>query len=127
MRRHIPERTGRAMTGLVRAFALSLALVGFAPVGMAQAQGLEGLTWPEQKCVLYQGAWDVALDSVGPDGISEAFIAGSAEFVASGCTIRGNVCPRSPQEFKLADLLTLMTMNEGMASTFAPFRCAPDT
>lgn len=114
------------MTRAKRAFALCLALVGGAPVAMSQAQSLEGLTWPEQKCVLYQGAWEAALDSTGPDGISEAFIAGSAEFVASGCTIRGNVCPRSPQEFKLADLLTLMTMNEGMASTFAPFHCAPD-
>lgn len=113
------------MTGAIRALVLSAALLGGATAG--QAQDLEGLTWPEQKCLLYQGAWDAALDSVGPDGIGEDFIAASAEFVASGCTIRGNACPRSPQEFRLADLLTLMTMNEGMASTFAPFRCAPDS
>lgn len=113
----------RVLRRAARVFLLSVALVAAASV--AKAQDLDGLTWPEKKCVLYQLAWDAALDSVGPEGISDDFIDGSAEFVASGCTIRGNVCPRSEQEYKLADLLTLMTMNEGMASTFAPFRCEP--
>ena len=91
------------------------------------AQSLDGLTWPEQKCVLYERAVDSALSMQGPDGISESFIAANDAFIASGCTGPHNVCPRNPEEIALADNLTLMTMFEGMASTFVPFGCPSGT
>jgi len=33
------------------------------------------------------------------------------------------VCPRSPEEFARADIMTILAMNAGMASTFLPFAC----
>lgn len=91
-----------------------------------QAQNLDGLTWTEQKCVLYQGAWDAATSGPGLDGLSPEFLERNDTFVTLGCTIQGNVCPRSDEELNLANMLTLMTMSEGMASTFAPFSCRDD-
>lgn len=35
-----------------------------------------------------------------------------------------DVCPVTEAELELANLLTIMTMNEGMASTFVPFKCS---
>ncbi|KIN65971.1 hypothetical protein Z945_276 [Sulfitobacter noctilucae] len=83
----------------------------------------EDMTWPEQKCVLYQRAWDWAYDGIGPDGISAEFVAQNDDFVATGCIEQIVVCPRSQEEFDMANMLTVMTMNEGMASTFVPFTC----
>lgn len=83
----------------------------------------EDMTWTEQKCVLYQWAWDWAYDSIGPDGISDGFVAQNDGFVATGCIERTVVCPRSKEEFDMANMLTVMTMSEGMASTFVPFTC----
>lgn len=88
-----------------------------------QAQDLEGLTWPEQKCVLHDRAVDAALAHLGQDGLTEEFLTDNRAFIENGCQTPGNVCPRTDAEFKLVNLLTVMTMNEGMASTFVPFRC----
>ncbi|MFT4962233.1 MAG: hypothetical protein ACI92Z_003330 [Paracoccaceae bacterium] len=93
----------------------------------ADEVNLEGLKWTEQKCVLYQRAWDWAYDSIGPDGISTKFISQNNSFVASGCIERTVVCPRSDEELDMANMLTVMTMNEGMASTFVPFTCREET
>lgn len=60
---------------------------------------------------------------LGQDGISEGFLDGNAAFIAQGCTKRGRICPQTAQERSLADMLTVMTMNEGMASTFVPIAC----
>jgi hypothetical protein len=65
---------------------------------------LDGLSWTEQKCGVYQRAWGFAYDAIGPYGI----------------------CPRTPEEVDLANMLTLMTMNERMESTFVPFTCRQD-
>lgn len=88
------------------------------------ADALQGLTWSEQKCVLYEGAVAAALEMQGGDGLGQEFLSANREFIDSGCQTRGQVCPRSEAELELANLLTIMTMNEGMASTFVPFSCS---
>ncbi|MCC1481282.1 hypothetical protein [Roseibaca sp. Y0-43] len=95
--------------------ALGLALGG--------AMAADAQTWTERKCTLYAAALEDALGLVGRDGISDGFLTANAAFIAQGCTERGRICPKSDQERALADLLTVMTMNEGMASTFVPFAC----
>lgn len=90
------------------------------------AQNLAGKTWREQKCILYQSAWHDAFGLVDATGLSRGFIAGNDAFVASGCLTGRKICPRSKAEYDMANLLTMMTMNEGMASTFVPFSCATD-
>lgn len=87
------------------------------------AQSLDGLSWAEQKCVLYQSAVADALQIQGHDGLRVAFLAQNDAFIAGGCVDQGHVCPATDQEGAFADLLTVMTMNEGMASTFVPFGC----
>ncbi|KIC10483.1 hypothetical protein RA19_12340 [Leisingera sp. ANG-M1] len=83
----------------------------------------DGQNWQEQKCALYQSAADDALEYLGSDGMSTEFLSRNTAFIESGCTTRGNACPRSAKELEFANLLTLMTMNEGMASSFVPFGC----
>lgn len=96
--------------------------------GLAWAEdvNLKGLTWTEQKCVLYQRAWDSAYAAIGPDGISAEFISKNTAFVSTGCQDPIGVCPRSDEEIDMANMLTVMTMSEGMASTFVPFNCPDD-
>jgi hypothetical protein len=89
----------------------------------AVAQALEGLTWSEQKCVLYDRAVEAALDFQGLDGLREEFLTENQTFIDGGCLTPGNVCPITDAELELANLLTILTMNEGMASTFVPFKC----
>ncbi len=85
---------------------------------------MEGLTWTEQKCVLYQRAFGDALRLLGSEGISDTFLTENTAFIEGGCVDRGQVCPKSVRELELANMLTVMTMNEGMASTFVPFSCS---
>jgi hypothetical protein len=79
--------------------------------------------WAVEKCARYRAAWAAVVAGRGTGGLGAAFLADHAAFLAAGCTTRGAVCPRSPAEVEVADLLTVMAMNEGMASTFLPFRC----
>ncbi|WP_341861433.1 hypothetical protein [Gymnodinialimonas sp. 57CJ19] len=111
------------MTSPTLAFVCVAALCVPLVPAHAQTVDLGGLTWVEQKCVLYQSAWDWAVNSVGAEQISANFIADNDRFVASGCLADIAVCPTNDAEFELANLLTVMTMNEGMASTFVPFAC----
>lgn len=104
--------------------ALGLALPGAFWIGPAAAQALDGLTWSEQKCVLYSAAVQDALGILGKEGIGDVFLSANDAFIAGGCIDPGHVCPRTKQEGNLANLLTIMTMNEGMASTFVPFGCS---
>ena len=95
---------------------------------MAQSQtdaplSLEGLTWTQQKCRLYESAFRDAVEIQGADGLRPAFLQENADFIAAGCTTERPICPETAQEGALADLLTVLTMNEGMASTFVPFAC----
>jgi hypothetical protein len=98
-----------------------LAALVLALAGPAAAQ--EADDWTRTKCAFYSEAWAQATAGEGLAGIGPEFRAAHAEFLGSGCTIRGAVCPRNPQELRLADMLSLMAVAEGMAGSFLPFRC----
>lgn len=80
-------------------------------------------SWTEKKCALYTSAWTQLVGEDRPESVSEEFMTDHADFLASGCLDRGNVCPRSPRERELSDLLSLMAVSEGMAGSFLPFNC----
>jgi hypothetical protein len=107
-----------------RAPALVLAVLaaGTLPGGGAGAQVQDD--WAARKCVLYAAATEDALSLLGMEGLRAEFLAQNRAFIASGCIAPRNICAATPAEYALADLLTMMTMNEGMASTFVPFGCA---
>lgn len=109
-----------------RLILASVFLLINASLAWAEDVNLNGLTWTEQKCVLYQRAWDSAYAAIGPDGISAEFISKNTAFVSTGCQDPIGVCPRSDAEIDMANMLTVMTMSEGMASTFVPFNCPDD-
>lgn len=75
------------------------------------------------KCARYTSAWNFTLKKRGNAGLSADFLARHAAFIASGCTAKADVCPRSKEELDLANLMVILSMNAGMASTFAPFAC----
>ncbi len=79
--------------------------------------------WTAQKCERYTRAWEMATQGAR-EGLSDAFIADHDTFLASGCTIRGTVCPETAQERALADMLSLMAVAEGATGSFLPFHCA---
>jgi hypothetical protein len=110
---------------MTRFLAASMAALftSLAAPSPAQDVSLEGLTWTAQKCALYQRAVSDALGIIGYQGISDAFLAENAAFIEGGCVGGAHICPRSDQEYEFANMLTIMTMNEGMASTFVPFGC----
>ncbi len=79
--------------------------------------------WAAQKCALYALAVEDALVILGREGLADSFLAQNAEFIASGCVAPRKICGTTRQELDFANMLTIMTMNEGMASTFVPFGC----
>lgn len=107
----------------VLSFARAMSAALFCCSQPVIAQDLEGLTWREQKCVLYGRAVETAVASIGKDGLRENFLADNLAFIDGGCQGKGNICPVTGAEIEFANLLTVLTMNEGMASTFVPFNC----
>lgn len=103
-------------------FAVAMAAM-LCHVPRSGAQDLQGLTWSQQKCVLYDHAVDAALGFQGRTGLRDAFLDANRSFIEGGCETPGYVCPVTDAEIRFANLLTVMTMNEGMASTFVPFNC----
>ncbi len=104
------------MSPLARALAAgALALAA----GAAAAQDSD---WSARKCALYTDAWAHAATGEALNGVSADFLAAHEAFLSSGCR-EGRVCPVTGAELALADTLTLMSMAEGMASTFVPFAC----
>jgi hypothetical protein len=112
-----PRRQFRRRTGGV-AGALGALIAG-------SAAGLADDAWTTRKCEIYATAWSRALDLHGDAGLGGAFIESQEAFIASGCADGTKVCPTSDAEIRLADTLTILSMNEGMASTFVPFACPP--
>lgn len=102
----------------MRGLAIAAALLLVPPIGAEESSA-----WQQQKCALYTDAWARALDNIGSDDINYNFLATNENFIASGCTEQIAICPQSNQERDIADLVTLVMMNEGAASTFLPFRC----
>lgn len=91
------------------------------------AASAEQSHWQAEKCRLYEQAWTRALTSLGSDNMNYNFMAANENFIASGCTETVRACPQSVQEQQIADLLTIVMMNEGAASTFLPFSCTSAT
>jgi sugar phosphate isomerase/epimerase len=93
-------------------------------VGMSHAaQDTPPKPWPEVKCERYTKAWSEALARRGTRGLGREFIERHEAFLASGCTIKADVCPRSGEELDLANMMVVAAMNAGTASTFPPFAC----
>lgn len=90
-------------------------------VGSAQSMAGDPV-WVAKKCELYTQAWD-ALAKGQKAGLGNEFLARHQAFIASGCTVRTNVCPVSQAEIAVADTVSMMAIAEGMAGTFLPFAC----
>jgi hypothetical protein len=105
---------------------LIAALLVFSLTGgasIAVAQGRQPQSWPEVKCARYKKAWSEALAHRGTQGLGQEFLERHEAFLASGCTARADVCPRSAEELDIANMMVVAAMNAGTASTFPPFAC----
>ena len=102
-----------------------LALLALAPASGASPAGAAASprSWREVKCTRYGAAWSQALARLGTWGLGQEFLDRHAAFLASGCSAKADVCPRSEAEFKLANVMVILAMNAGTASTFPPFKC----
>lgn len=105
--------------GIAMAATLTLAISGSASAQQAAPEG----DWPAIKCTRYKKSYAEALAKFGPRGLGKAFLESHDAFLASGCTAKTDVCPRSTEELNLANVLVILSMNQGMASTFVPFNC----
>jgi hypothetical protein len=76
-----------------------------------------------EKCAHYRRAYADATTRQGTQGLGTEFIARHDAFLASGCTSDAPVCAKTAEEVRLVNLLIVLGMNHGMASTFFPFRC----
>ena len=111
----------RKSASLIALALLSGLAVGH-PIG-ARAQPAPPENWPAVKCERYTKAYAEALTRLGRKGLGQPFLDAHEAFLASGCSIKGEVCPRSTEELNLANVMVIMGMNQGMASTFMPFAC----
>ncbi|WP_201829771.1 hypothetical protein [Microvirga zambiensis] len=102
-------------------FAVTCAIMSASGSSLAQDQPSQ--SWPEVKCARYKKAWSDALARLGTNGLSQDFLDRHEAFLGSGCTVQGNVCPRSEEELGLANMMVVAAMNAGTASTFPPFAC----
>ena len=104
---------------------LSLAIGSFFvfPSITALAQQPQPKAWSQEKCDRYAKVYSEALAKMQLPGVSVEFIEMHDAFMASGCIARAQVCPRSQDELRLVNVLIIMGMNAGMASTFFPFAC----
>lgn len=107
------------------AHVLSLISVFFTmnATSFALSQDTPPSDWVKEKCERYTKGWEDVLSRKGTEGISEKFLENHTLFLASGCLEKVNVCPRLPEELELANIMVLVAMNAGMASTFLPFSC----
>lgn len=106
-----------------RPIAALLTAVLIAAIGPAFAQDASTPDWPTEKCNRYKKAYEVALNKLGKTGIGQEFFARHDAFLASNCSTQADVCPRSREEFELANTLVILGMNQRLASTFMPFAC----
>lgn len=104
-----------AALALVSAAALAASLAHAEPPALSE--------WTAQKCVLYGESWDWVLRTQDLSDISPRFLTDHQSFIEARCDHSITICPETAAELKLADLLTILSMNEGMASTFVPFAC----
>lgn len=107
----------------ITSLAVLLAVTCAGSVSHAVAQNTLPKPWPEVKCERYGKAWTEALVRRGRQGLSPEFVERHEAFLASGCTTRADVCPRSTEELDMANIMVVAAMNAGTASTFPPFAC----
>jgi hypothetical protein len=112
---------GRGTDWVLAAVALALSISGTESRAASAAAGPK--PWREVKCERYRQAWTEVRRRWGLEGLGQAFIERHDAFLASGCTADADVCPRSPREIEIANILTIAAMNAGTASTFPPFAC----
>jgi len=98
----------------------SLAMCG---ESVAASRGGRQQSWPEVKCARYKQGWSDALARMGRQGLGKEFLDRHEAFIASGCLKEADVCPRSAEELELANVMVMVAMNAGTASTFPPFAC----
>jgi hypothetical protein len=105
--------------------ALRALLLGLCVSAASQAVAQQGQQqgWPKVKCTRYTKAWSDALARRGMQGLGQEFLDRHEAFLASGCTTKADVCPRSTEELELANKMVVAAMNAGTASTFPPFAC----
>jgi beta-lactamase class D len=80
-------------------------------------------SWPEEKCNRYRSAWSQLVTRRGTQGLGPEFVSSHEAFLASGCSTRPDVCPRSPAELDVANKMALAALNAGIGGTFLPFAC----
>ncbi len=105
---------------------LAIAAVYFAsaiPGALAGTPSVAPQDWHDVKCLRYKKAWTEVLARMGRQGLGREFLDRHDAFLASNCTTRSDVCPRSAEELKLANIMVITSMNFGAASTFVPFYC----
>jgi hypothetical protein len=112
------RRSWSVVAGL--AILLASLLAGRPSRPMAQESSQ---SWSEVKCERYTKAWSDALARRGTQGLGRDFLQHHEAFLASGCTAQADVCPRSAEELDLANVMVILAMNAGTASTFPPFFC----
>jgi hypothetical protein len=111
------------MNRLIGMLAASMAFMTLSGVSPALSQDGQGQSWPEVKCARYRQGWTEALARRGKQGLGQEFLDNHEAFLASGCTAPIDVCPRSEAELDFANIMVILAMNAGTASTFPPFRC----
>ncbi|MDK3074770.1 hypothetical protein QO034_16900 [Sedimentitalea sp. JM2-8] len=109
----------RTDPGRVAVLCASL-IVACAP---ALAGDVTADAWTRQKCELYNTAWQSVSENHDMTGVSPQFLARHRDFIDSGCSSDEKICAATASDLDLADLMTILSMNEGMASTFVPFGC----
>ncbi|MFO1151667.1 MAG: hypothetical protein U1E62_25105 [Alsobacter sp.] len=106
-----------------RALMVATALLFSAGLPAVLAQDSSSPDWPAVKCERYRKAWADLLARRGDAGLTPAFLERHEAFLASGCTAQADVCPRTPQELEVANILSLRAINAGMTGSFLPFAC----
>ena len=100
-----------------------VAMLSWSAAGASSAREQPKPSWRDEKCVRYKKAWSGALARLGTQGLGRSFLDAHGAFLASNCTARADVCPRSDEELRLANVMVILAMNAGTASTFPPFAC----
>ncbi|WP_342362912.1 hypothetical protein [Terrarubrum flagellatum] len=108
----------------IAARLLALFFLTAGGVATACAQDARPENWSAVKCERYSKAWREALTRLGTRGLGQEFLDRHETFLASRCEGPHDVCPRSAEELKLANIMVVRAMNAGTASTFPPFGCA---
>lgn len=109
------RQAARCIAAVAAACALSQ------PAPAQQTLDREALT--AVRCAHYDKAWRDIVAKRGTAGLSAEFIARHDAFIAAGCSQKPDVCPRSPAELEIANVMTIVAMNDGTSSTFLPFAC----